>query len=54
VIAMQEIIWELKPDLIIETVLLHGGRVILICFLTGAEEKQGDVLGHRYRHSRTE
>lgn len=29
VIAMQEIIWRVKPDLIIETGIAHGGSVIL-------------------------
>jgi cephalosporin hydroxylase len=27
-IAMQEIIWELKPDLIVETGIAHGGSII--------------------------
>ena len=27
-IAMQEIIWEVKPDLIIETGIAHGGSLI--------------------------
>ncbi len=29
IIAMQEIIWEIKPDLIIETGIAHGGSLIL-------------------------
>ena len=29
IIAMQEIIWEVKPDLIIETGIAHGGSLIL-------------------------
>ena len=28
-IAVQEIIWEVKPDLIIETGIAHGGSLIL-------------------------
>ncbi len=27
-IAMQEIIWEVKPDLIIETGIAHGGSIL--------------------------
>lgn len=43
-IAMQEIIWELKPDLIIETGIAHGGSLIYyasILELMG----HGEVLG---------
>ena len=29
IVAMQEIIWEVKPDLIIETGIAHGGSLIL-------------------------
>lgn len=42
--AMQEIIWAVKPDLVIETGVAHGGSVILsasILELLG----QGEVLG---------
>ena len=28
-IAMQELIWEVKPDLIIETGIAHGGSLIM-------------------------
>ena len=28
-VAMQELIWEIKPDLIIETGIAHGGSLIL-------------------------
>jgi cephalosporin hydroxylase len=48
-IAMQEIIWQVQPDLIIETGIAHGGSLIfsasmleLIASCTGNE---GDVLG---------
>lgn len=48
-IAMQEIIWEVKPDLIIETGIAHGGSLIfsaamleLVAACTGSE---GEVLG---------
>lgn len=44
IIAMQEIIWEVKPDLIIETGIAHGGSIIFyasILELIG----NGEVLG---------
>ena len=48
-IAMQELIWEVKPDLIIETGIAHGGSLIfyasileLVAVCTGNE---GKVLG---------
>ncbi len=48
-IAMQEIIWSVKPDLIIETGIAHGGSLIfsasmleLVASCTGNE---GEVLG---------
>jgi cephalosporin hydroxylase len=48
-IAMQEIIWEVKPDLIIETGIAHGGSLIfsasmleLVAACTGSE---GEVIG---------
>ena len=48
-IAMQEIIWEVKPDLIIETGIAHGGSLIfsaamleLVASCTGIE---GEVVG---------
>lgn len=48
-VAMQEIIWEVKPDLIIETGIAHGGSLIfsasmleLVASCTGSE---GEVLG---------
>lgn len=49
IIAMQEIIWEVKPDLIIETGIAHGGSLIfsaamleLVAACTGME---GEVIG---------
>lgn len=33
IVAMQEIIWEVKPDLIIETGIAHGGSLILYASL---------------------
>ena len=32
-VAMQELIWSLRPDLIIETVIAHGGSLVLIASL---------------------
>lgn len=43
-IAMQEILWDVRPDLIIETGIAHGGSLIFyasICELIG----HGEVLG---------
>ena len=49
IVAMQEIIWQIQPDLIIETGIAHGGSLIfsasmleLIASCTGNE---GEVLG---------
>lgn len=49
ILAMQQIIWEIKPDLIIETGIAHGGSLIfsasmleLVATCTGVE---GVVLG---------
>jgi len=48
-VAMQELLWEVKPDLIIETGIAHGGSLIfyasileLIATCTG---QQGEILG---------
>lgn len=43
-IAMQEIIWEIKPDLIIETGIAHGGSLIYYASLLELIGK-GEVLG---------
>jgi cephalosporin hydroxylase len=43
-IAMQEIIWEVKPDLIIETGIAHGGSLIYYASLLELIGK-GEVLG---------
>jgi cephalosporin hydroxylase len=43
-IAMQEILWDVRPDLIIETGIAHGGSLVYyasLCELMG----QGEVLG---------
>jgi cephalosporin hydroxylase len=44
IMAIQEIIWELKPDLIIETGIAHGGSLILSASILEMIGK-GDVLG---------
>ncbi len=44
IMAMQEIIWEIKPDLIIETGIAHGGSLILYASLLELIGK-GEVLG---------
>lgn len=43
-IAMQEIIWKIKPDLIIETGIAHGGSIIYYASLLEIIGK-GEVLG---------
>jgi cephalosporin hydroxylase len=43
-IAMQEIIWEIKPDLIIETGIAHGGSIIYYASILELIGK-GKVLG---------
>ncbi len=43
-IAMQELIWEIKPNLIIETGIAHGGSIIYYASLLELIGK-GEVLG---------
>ncbi|RYZ29022.1 MAG: cephalosporin hydroxylase [Sphingobacteriales bacterium] len=43
-IAMQELIWQLKPDLIIETGIAHGGSLIFYASILELIGK-GEVLG---------
>lgn len=43
-IAMQELIWQIKPDLIIETGIAHGGSIIFYASLLELIGK-GEVLG---------
>jgi cephalosporin hydroxylase len=45
IVAMQEIIWQVKPDLIIETGIAHGGSLILYASLLQLNGGQGEVLG---------
>lgn len=44
-VAMQEIIWETKPDLIIETGIAHGGSLIYYASLMEMMGLDGYVLG---------
>lgn len=44
-IAMQEIIWEVKPDLIIETGIAHGGSLIFSASMLELIGGNGQVLG---------
>jgi cephalosporin hydroxylase len=44
-IAMQEIIWEVKPDLVIEAGVAHGGSVIYYASLLELIGREGMVIG---------
>lgn len=44
-IAMQEIIWEVQPDLIIETGVAHGGSIVYYASLLELIGKDGLVVG---------
>jgi len=45
IVAMQEIIWQVKPDLIIETGIAHGGSLILSASILQLIGGDGQVLG---------
>jgi len=45
IIAMQEIIWQVKPDLIIETGIAHGGSIIFYASMLELLGGDGQVLG---------
>lgn len=46
-IALQEIIWEVKPDLIIETGIAHGGSLIFSASMLALLESCGEIAkGH--------
>lgn len=45
ILAMQEIIWNLKPDLIIETGIAHGGSLIFHASMLELVGEDADVLG---------
>lgn len=44
-IAMQELIWEVKPDLIIETGIAHGGGLVFYASMLELLGGDGQVLG---------
>jgi cephalosporin hydroxylase len=45
IMAMQEIIWQVKPDLIIETGIAHGGSLIFYASMLELLQGDGKVLG---------
>jgi cephalosporin hydroxylase len=45
IMAMQEIIWKVKPALIIETGIAHGGSLIFYASMQALIGKKGHVLG---------
>ncbi len=45
IVAMQEIIWNIKPDLIIETGIAHGGSLIFYASILELIGEDGLVLG---------
>jgi cephalosporin hydroxylase len=45
IVAMQEIIWQVKPDLIIETGIAHGGSLIFSASMLELVGGEGRVLG---------
>jgi cephalosporin hydroxylase len=45
IVAMQELIWRVKPDLIIETGVAHGGSLIFYSSMLELLGRPGQVLG---------
>jgi cephalosporin hydroxylase len=45
IVALQEIIWQVKPDLIIETGIAHGGSLILSASILELIGGEGKVVG---------
>lgn len=45
IVALQEVIWDVKPELVIETGIAHGGSLILSASLLQLIGGQGRVLG---------
>ncbi len=45
IMAMQEIIWRIKPDLIVETGIAHGGSLILYASILELLGGKGKVVG---------
>lgn len=45
IVVIQELIWEIKPDLVIETGIAHGGSIILSASILEMIGSKGKVLG---------
>jgi cephalosporin hydroxylase len=45
IVALQEVIWNVKPDLVIETGIAHGGSLILSASILHLINEDGHVLG---------
>ena len=45
IVVMQEVIWDVKPDLIIETGIAHGGSIIFSASMLELIGGDGEVLG---------
>lgn len=45
ILLMQEIIWDIKPDLIIETGIAHGGSIIFSASMMELMGGDGEVIG---------
>lgn len=45
IVILQEIIWDIKPDLIIETGIAHGGSIIFSASMLELLGGEGEVLG---------
>ncbi len=45
IVALQEIIWDVKPDLIIETGVAHGGSLVLSASMLALIGGEGRVVG---------
>ena len=45
IVMMQEIIWDVKPDLIIETGIAHGGSIIFYASMLELLRNNGQVIG---------
>lgn len=45
IVAMQELIWNIRPDLIIETGIAHGGGLVFYASMLELLGESGEVLG---------
>jgi cephalosporin hydroxylase len=45
IVAMQELIWAVQPDLVIETGIAHGGSLVFYASMLGLLDNDGLVLG---------